>query len=92
MFVAKKVNLWEISLVTFGANPKARITSVKSLLKEAKTVRDVEHILRDAGFSATEAKYLISLVKGDSKQGMPNPILESLKSLNAEISAYKIFN
>lgn len=40
-----KVDLWEISLVTWGANPKARITAIKKL----KHKRDVEDILRDAG-------------------------------------------
>lgn len=48
----KKVDLLEISLVTFPANPKARVASVKSGL----TVRDAERSLRDAGFSREEAK------------------------------------
>ena len=47
-----KVDLWETSLVTWGANPKARIMAVKAL----KTERDFERFLRDAGYSRKEAK------------------------------------
>ena len=47
-----KVDLWEISLVTWGANPKARVTDVKTL----KTERHFEDFLRDAGYSRKEAK------------------------------------
>ena len=52
----KKVDLFEISLVTFPANPKARIGSVKSGLSE----REAERALRDAGFSRSEAKAIIA--------------------------------
>lgn len=52
----KKVDLIEISLVTFPANPRARVQSVKSGL----TTRDAEKALRDAGFSAREAKAIIA--------------------------------
>lgn len=57
--VLKEIDLWEISLVTFPANPKALIDDVKSI----RTIRDVEETLRDAGFSRTEAKTLISACK-----------------------------
>ena len=48
----KKVELWEVSLVTFPANDKARLDGVKGI----KTVRDFEDFLREAGFSAGAAK------------------------------------
>jgi uncharacterized protein len=48
----KKVELWEVSVVTFPMLPDAKITAVKSI----KTIRDFEKALRDAGFSQTEAK------------------------------------
>jgi len=58
--VLKSVDLMEISLVTFPANKRALITGVKS-------VRAVEEILRDAGFSRSEAKRLISVCRhGDA--------------------------
>lgn len=47
-----KVDLWEVSLVTWGANNQARVTSVKEL----KQIRDVEQILRDAGVPNKFAK------------------------------------
>lgn len=52
----KKVDLLEVSLVTFPANPKARVQGVKSGL----TVRDAERALRDVGFSQTEAKAILA--------------------------------
>lgn len=55
----KEVDLWEVSLVTFPANECATITSVKSM----ESLRDVEGALRDAGFSRSESKALISRIK-----------------------------
>jgi HK97 family phage prohead protease len=50
-----KIDLFEISLVTFPANPKARLTGVKS--GGDMTIREFEAFLRDAGgFSAAKAK------------------------------------
>ena len=55
----KEIDLWEVSLVTFPANEAATVTSVKSM----ESIRDVEETLREAGFSRSEAKGLISRVK-----------------------------
>lgn len=52
----KKVDLLEVSLVTFPANPKARVQAVKSGL----TVRDAEKALRDVGFSQSEARRIVA--------------------------------
>lgn len=56
------VNLPEISVVGYGMNPKAVVTHIKSLFEDGAvpTVRDVEELLRDAGFSATQAKAFIA--------------------------------
>lgn len=52
----KKIDLFEVSLVTFPANGKARIGAVKSA-GDIKTIRDFEGFLRDAGgFSHAAAK------------------------------------
>lgn len=48
-----KIDLWENSVVTFPANPEARVTEVRTL---PKTIREFESLLRDAGFSAQAAK------------------------------------
>ena len=52
----EEVDLWEVSLVTFPANPKARISSVKSI----DNIRAYERWLRDAGFSKAAAEKLAS--------------------------------
>lgn len=51
----KKVDLMEVSIVTMPANPKARVTQVKS----GMTIREFETFLRDAGgFSVAQAKQI----------------------------------
>lgn len=52
-----KIDLFEISVVTFPALDTARITDVKSLL----TIRDLERLLtRDAGLTRSEAQAMIN--------------------------------
>lgn len=54
------LKLWEISPVTFGMNPLARIDAVKQA-GELKTIRDYESFLRDVGgFDRARAKALAS--------------------------------
>lgn len=52
----KKIDLLEVSLVTFPANDLARVESVKSGLD----IRIAEQALRDAGFSRSEAKAILA--------------------------------
>lgn len=55
----KELRLWEISLVTFGANPVAGVDAVKSL--QIATIREFEDRLRDEfGYSNRQAKLLAS--------------------------------
>jgi len=59
----KKVDLWEVSLVTFPANDAARVQGVKSI-ELLESLRDAEIHLRDAcGMSRTEARAFIARVK-----------------------------
>lgn len=51
-----EVDLWEVSLVTFPANGKARVTATKSL----ETRADLETILRDAGLPRGAVKKLVA--------------------------------
>jgi len=53
-----EIELVEISLVTFPANGKARVTSVKSL--EDLTERDFEQLMQDAGLSRKEARVVLN--------------------------------
>lgn len=59
------IRLWEISLVSEPANPKAKITAVKTVDELRETIKkksDLEKVLRDAGFSRLSAKFMASLV------------------------------
>lgn len=50
------LKLWEISIVTFPANPEANVNDVKSM-----TPKDFENFLRDAGgFTKSQAKRIAS--------------------------------
>lgn len=59
------IELWEVSIVTFPANDPARITGVKAD-GTWPTEREFEGLLRDAGFSRTDAKSIIA--KGYRRQ------------------------
>ena len=51
----KKIDLMEVSIVTMPANPKSRVTNVKSF----PSIREFEDFLRDAGgFSLAQAKQI----------------------------------
>ena len=59
-----EIDLWEISLVTFPANGKARVTGVKAAdAAGLNTIRQAEQVLRDAGLSADAAKAFVASVK-----------------------------
>lgn len=80
----KKVNLWEISLVTFPMNARANITTIKA----AKNEREFEKALREAGLSWDTCKWLVSNCKDSLREVWNqeneelNPILDSLKTVN----------
>lgn len=59
-----EIDLWEVSLVTFPANTKARVTTVKAAAAASiTTIRQAEKALRDAGFSDDAAKAFVASVK-----------------------------
>lgn len=59
--IIQSVDLWEVSLVTFPANPMARITGVKNADGTLMTERMFEEFLRDVGkLSQQEAKTVVS--------------------------------
>ncbi len=81
----EKVNLFEISPVTFGANVSAQITSVKSVIKDAKNVRELERALRDSGLSISESKYIIHMCKSYMRDmdGLEK-VLKTLRNTNKD--------
>ena len=59
----KKLDLWEVSLVTFPANDAARVSTVKSI-ELIESLKDAESLLRDAGgFSRRDATALVARIK-----------------------------
>lgn len=56
------IDLWEVSIVTFPANPKARVTGVKAGFTPDEW-RDLEAGLREAGLSRTHARLAIARFK-----------------------------
>lgn len=64
----KKLEVHEVSLVAFPANPRATVMDVKSL-DDTATLSDIEEILRKRGkFSQNEAKAIIARVKRFSRK------------------------
>lgn len=81
----KKVDLIEVSLVTFPANGKARVQTVKSI-DELEKPADVEGYLREAGFSRNEAKHLIAKIKNvDLREAEASSELASLLKRNLNL-------
>lgn len=76
-----EIDLWEVSLVTFPANEKARITNVKSA-DELAAPKDAERILRDAGFSKSDATAFVSRVMrmGEVRSDSANSTAVALKA------------
>ena len=58
-----EAELWEVSVVTFPANEKAVVTSIKAVADiDALSMVEIERILREAGFSRSEAKGLMNRI------------------------------
>lgn len=82
------IKLYEGSIVTFPANDKARVDDVK--MSEAKKLRGIEEHFRKNGFSASEAKKAIALLK--SYEGNMEVIEDQVKEETPSIfEAFKSF-
>lgn len=77
----EKVELWEVSLVTFPANDAARVSGVKGI-ELIEDLKSAEKCLRDAGMSRREAVAFIARVKdlsqSDSAEGEKS-IIEAIQ-------------
>ncbi len=89
----KRIDLVEISPVTFPANGKARVAAVKSI-EDIETIRDAEELLCTKGFSKTEAVALIARIKGampgdpaGTKGGPGDPVAEVAALLRRNVAA-----
>lgn len=60
----KKIDLHEISVVDSPANTEALVSSVKSMIEEANSLKEIEHALRESGrLSRNDACLLVSRIK-----------------------------
>jgi HK97 family phage prohead protease len=86
----KKLDLLELSLVTFPMNDASRVSAVKSI-ETISNIRDAEDFLRESGLSRTAAVAFIARVKclgqSDSDGGEMQQIVEALKSRGAVFAA-----
>lgn len=86
----KKLDLFELSLVTFPMNDASRVASVKSI-ETMQTIRDAEDFLRESGLSRAAAVAFIARVKclgqSDSDEGDMRQIMEALKRRSAALPA-----
>jgi len=87
----KKIELFEISPVTFPANPESRVRSVKAA---AMTEREIERtLMQDAGFSRSEARALMRgglkslTAMQDAGDRDADELAAALRRLNATIAA-----
>ncbi len=87
--ILKKLNLWEISLVTFPANTRAQITNVKAF-EQAKTPRELEALLRDSGLSKQAAQNIVKLCKPSLRDsagwGKALKLIDKVKEQNKDVA------
>lgn len=83
-----EIDLWEVSLVTFPANEKARVTNVKNA-EQLSAPKDAERILRDAGFSKSDATALVSRVMrmGEERSDSVDSTAKAMQAANRLISS-----
>jgi len=82
----KKVDLYEVSLVTFPANDTARVQGVKNI-EVIEDLKSAEQYLREVGLSRTEAKAFIARVKS---LGPRDAGEDEMQSLIAAIKQRKV--
>ena len=94
----QEIELWETSLVTFPANKRATVTSVKEI-ESAKTPRELERALREAGLSNTASKYMVSMCRSrlaqrDAvlKEDDSLALLAELRRANLSLELFKSIN
>ena len=82
------VDLWEVSRVTFPANEAARITSVKSA-DDMSAPKDAERILREAGFSKSDATAFVSRVMrmGEARSDSANSTAKAMGAATRLLSS-----
>lgn len=80
-----KINLWEVSIVTFPANDKATISGVKAFTPEE--LRELEDDLRDGGLSRTDSKTAVSIFRKHVLRDAGKPGLTLRDEVVPEVNA-----
>lgn len=90
----KKLDLVEVSLVTFPANDAARVDTIKSKLAHGTlpTLPEFEQLLREAGFSKTQSavianRGLAHLLRSESEGSAIEP---AVKQFLAELDGFSL--
>jgi HK97 family phage prohead protease len=89
----KRLELWEISLVTFPANIGANVTTVKDF-ENCVTERDWEKTLREAGLSNSQAKMVVKHIRpslreaGENDDELAKMLLQGLQKRNENLSDF----
>jgi HK97 family phage prohead protease len=81
----KKLDLWEISPVTFPANIRANVITVKDF-EDCKTEREWERVLRESGLSRSATQFIVKHIKPslrESGNSEINLLLAALQERNA---------
>lgn len=83
-----ELDLWEVSLVTFPANEKARVTNIKGASEGLVAPKDAERILRDAGFSKADATAFVSRVMrmGEERRDSADSTAQALRAAQRLLS------
>ncbi len=86
-----EVDLWEVSLVTFPANGAARVTNVKASADEVGAPKDAERILREAGFSKSDATAFVSRVMrlGEERREAAESTAQALRAAERLLESLK---
>lgn len=86
----KKIDLWEVSVVTFPANPAAQISSVKSAIDGIQSYAEAETFLREVGrLSKADATGFIARFKslgGRSESDELGEVKAALQRLQSTLS------
>lgn len=87
----REVQLWENSLVTFPANPDARVDAVRAALArgESPTPSTMERALRDIGLSIAQAKKFMALGYSSIRSGRDEEGASEIGSLATLIRSAK---
>lgn len=88
--ILTKLHLVEVSIVRDPSNPLARVDSIKAALIDGAmlSIRDLEQILRDAGFSKKMAVGIAS--HGHKAMLQRDVVSEEARTLLSELRAFKL--